>query len=292
LSDVASLLFTVATGAAPLTGSALALSIAPDVETPTLPGFEFRYRLDGGRPTVRSFRFMNTETISKGDMLNFEEGEVDVGSTGDGELLGVAVETLDGEKGVTEIRVIVDGDAVYAVEDPNDRRKGATLDLVGFTAKQGVGPSVNGELTVVVDCSAGEETLVRITIGKQHRTGERKTKPAGGELNAAIARAVVRYHNEHLGRGPTKARAFHRDNVVVVVLEDTMTRAERTLAASGRTDAVVRLREAFQETMRVDLVAAIEELTGRKVVAFMSANNIDPDMAAELFVLDRPLGGD
>lgn len=44
--------------------------------------------------------------------------------------------------------------------------------------------------------------------------------------------------------------------------------------------------------MRHDLVAAVEELTGRTVVAFMSDNHVDPDMAAELFVLDSPVPGE
>jgi uncharacterized protein YbcI len=114
----------------------------------------------------------------------------------------------------------------------------------------------------------------------------------GGRLNAALADAVVRIHNQYLGRGPSKGQAFFRDRVVVVVMEETLTKAERSLAESGRRDHVLGMRQEFQRTMEEDLVQAVEELTGCKVVAFMSDNHIDPDMAGELFVLDRPIPGE
>jgi uncharacterized protein YbcI len=110
-----------------------------------------------------------------------------------------------------------------------------------------------------------------------------------GELNASIARAAVRLHRSHVGRGPTKARAFFRGNIVVVVLEEVLTQSERSLVASGRHDAVIRVREALLETMRADLIAAIETLTDRGVTALMSATHLEPDMAAEIFMLDRPV---
>ena len=49
---------------------------------------------------------------------------------------------------------------------------------------------------------------------------------------------------------------------------------------------VLDYRAEFQAAMREDAIASIEELTGRKVMAFMSANHIAPDLAAELFVLE------
>lgn len=121
---------------------------------------------------------------------------------------------------------------------------------------------------------------------------EQATQSTGGRLNQAIANAVVRRHKRFLGRGPTKAQAFFRHNVVVVVMQDTLTEAERNLAASGDHAAVLEMRQRYQQTMRVDLEDAIEELTGRKVEAFLSGNHIGPDLAFELFVLDRPVEGE
>jgi uncharacterized protein YbcI len=107
----------------------------------------------------------------------------------------------------------------------------------------------------------------------------------GGELGAAISNAVVRLMAEYTGRGPTKARTSIRDDVIMVVLEDTLTKGERTLVSDGRSDKVIALRGEFQAAMTSDAVAAVEQLTGRSVTAFMSANHIDPDLAAEIFVL-------
>lgn len=114
----------------------------------------------------------------------------------------------------------------------------------------------------------------------------------GGQLNAAVADACVRVHNQYLGRGPSKAQAFFRDRVIVVVMEQILTKAERTLVDSGRPDHVLSMRREFQSTMEEDLTRSVEELTGCRVVAFMSDNHLDPDIAGELFILDRPVPGE
>ena len=49
---------------------------------------------------------------------------------------------------------------------------------------------------------------------------------------------------------------------------------------------MLEMRRAYQETMRPELIAIVERLTGRKVAAFMSANHVDPDVAVETFVLE------
>jgi uncharacterized protein YbcI len=87
-----------------------------------------------------------------------------------------------------------------------------------------------------------------------------------GRLGANISRAVVRLFSEHTGRGPTKARTTIDANLVVVLLQDSVTHAEQTLAQAGKEAEVLRIRRSFQETMRPSLVAAIEGLTERNVV--------------------------
>ena len=119
-------------------------------------------------------------------------------------------------------------------------------------------------------------------------TGPREALTAG-ELNAAISRAVVQLLSEYAGRGPTKARTIHSGKFVLCVLEDTMTKAERSIAAGGYAEAVLKSRHALQHTMQADLIAAVEALTHRKVAAFMSDSHIEPDLAAEMFVLDEPV---
>jgi uncharacterized protein YbcI len=113
----------------------------------------------------------------------------------------------------------------------------------------------------------------------------------GGALDAAISNAVVGLLGEHVGRGPTKARTIHSGRFVLCVLEDTMTKAERNLAERGKEDFVLQMRHAFQVTMREELTDAVQALTERKVVAFLSANHVEPDIAVEVFVLDEPAAG-
>jgi uncharacterized protein YbcI len=106
-----------------------------------------------------------------------------------------------------------------------------------------------------------------------------------GRLAAAISNKVVRVITDYTGRGPTRARAYIQDDLVSVVVQDTLTKGERSLVQDGRAEVVMTMRKAFQDTMRDDLVAGIEELTGRRVLAFFSANHIGPDAALESFLL-------
>ena len=106
-----------------------------------------------------------------------------------------------------------------------------------------------------------------------------------GELRADISRTIVQLMHDHTGRGPMRARTHMDEDLVTVLLRDTMTATERRLIDAGESAIVLELRHKFQLTMEEDCVTAIERITGRSVEAFMSANHIDPDMAVELFVL-------
>ena len=107
-----------------------------------------------------------------------------------------------------------------------------------------------------------------------------------GPLAAAISNTVVKALARTTGRGPTKAKTTLGDNGVFVVLQDSLTHGERTLADAGEGRAVLDLRRRWQSVMQAEVSREIEELTGRKVVGFMSDNHIDPDLAVEVFVLE------
>jgi uncharacterized protein YbcI len=106
-----------------------------------------------------------------------------------------------------------------------------------------------------------------------------------GSISAAISNAVVGLLHDYTGRGPTHARTTIGADTVVVTLRNSLTKAERTLAGKGQAVEVLAMRRAFQNTMRDDLVAAVERLTGRRVEAFLSDNLHEPDVAVEVFLL-------
>jgi uncharacterized protein YbcI len=107
-----------------------------------------------------------------------------------------------------------------------------------------------------------------------------------GEQAAEISNWVVKLVTEHTGRGPTRARTYFNEDLVTVLLQDSLTRGENSLVREGRHELVLEIRLAFQQNMRPELVAGIERVTGRRVRAFLSANHIEPDVAIESFVLD------
>lgn len=131
-------------------------------------GFRYRGRKSGGYPTIQDLTYKDTETLSKGDLVNLEAGEIDLGATGDTNFLGLVLETQAGTDSTTKAKVIVDDDAIYGVYDANARVKGATLDIAGATGAQTVAASSNKEFVVYMDSTAAEETLVVFNVGKHH----------------------------------------------------------------------------------------------------------------------------
>src|ERR1700680_2587095 len=104
------------------------------------------------------------------------------------------------------------------------------------------------------------------------RTDDRTVVKTDGQLATAISTMVVRVLRKHTGRGPTKSRTSLSDDLIWVVVEDTLTHAERTLVANGRAELVLRVRQAFQDIMSSELIAGVEALSTRTVTAFFSDN--------------------
>jgi uncharacterized protein YbcI len=117
----------------------------------------------------------------------------------------------------------------------------------------------------------------------------RTERAAPGPMNLAIANVVVHLYRRRLGRGPTRARAFCRDNLVVMVMEDCLTPGERYLMNQGSPDTALEMRRQLHRAMRADLVEAVEGVTGRRVLAFLSDSQLTPDIAAQMFVLEAPV---
>jgi uncharacterized protein YbcI len=110
--------------------------------------------------------------------------------------------------------------------------------------------------------------------------------PAEQSVSARISGLIVQLLHTYTGRGPTSAWTSINAELVSVVLRDTLSRGELSLVADGQTELVLSLRQAYQRSMAPEMIAGVEKLTGRTVVAFLSANHLDPDIAVESFVLE------
>jgi uncharacterized protein YbcI len=107
-----------------------------------------------------------------------------------------------------------------------------------------------------------------------------------GRLRQEISAAMVGLYKQHFGEGPTRCRTYLHPELVIVVLGGGYSAAEQTLMEAGKWYEVREARLIWQDSMQAKFVDVIEELTDRKVAAFMSANRQDPDLAVEMFVLD------
>ena len=106
-----------------------------------------------------------------------------------------------------------------------------------------------------------------------------------GTLSSAISDAMVRVLSRYTGRGATSSWTILGRDLIVCVMGDSLTKGERSLVQHGKREAVLEIRKAFQESMAKDAIGVVEALSGRQVAAFMSNNNIDPDLSVEIFVL-------
>jgi uncharacterized protein YbcI len=112
------------------------------------------------------------------------------------------------------------------------------------------------------------------------------TEAQRSSVSSAISNLVVRVTREMTGRGPTQARTYMQEDLIVVVLRDTLTRGELQLVRNGRADHVRITRRYFQDAMREEIVSGVEELTGRRVIAFLSDSHFEPDLAVETLLLE------
>jgi uncharacterized protein YbcI len=106
-----------------------------------------------------------------------------------------------------------------------------------------------------------------------------------GEVRATISKEIVRLQAEYYGKGPTRAKTYIVEDLVVVVLEESFTRAEKTLAERGEKGAIEHIRRRFQQQMAEDFTSVVEQATGRKVRVFLSETNVDQDVSVETFLL-------
>jgi uncharacterized protein YbcI len=107
-----------------------------------------------------------------------------------------------------------------------------------------------------------------------------------GQLAAAISNAIVGIHSKHYGKGPTKAKTYLIDDMIVCVMQDVFTTVERTLIDVGKGELVREVRTAFQYSLRDEFIDAVTKIVGRPARAFMSQIDCNADMSLEFFLVE------
>jgi uncharacterized protein YbcI len=124
-------------------------------------------------------------------------------------------------------------------------------------------------------------------LASQMTSNDKRTteRAAHGEILTEVSEGLVKLLKEYYGKGPTQAKTYYEDDLVVCLLRGGFTAVEQTLLEGGRGAAVIDQRMAFQDVMRQRFEAVVEHATGRRVVGFMSGNQQHPDMICEVFIL-------
>ena len=121
----------------------------------------------------------------------------------------------------------------------------------------------------------------------EHPVPESTDNDAGnGSLSNEISRGLVVLTKARTGKGPTKTRTYIKDDLVVCLLRDGLTQTEKTLVADGNQSTVREVRSNLQSSFRDEAVTMVERVTNRKVISFLSTDDIENDVAAEIFILE------
>ena len=158
---------------------------------------------------------------------------------------------------------------------------GVRLARLARGRSQYVGSSAATLPFALVHMKRGDNRCLEVAV-----TDEATHHAVPGNALAEISTGLVQLHSRHYGKGPTKAKTYAFDELVVCVLRDGFTTVEHTLLAAGDGESVHQMRRSFQLVMEGEFRHVVEEATGRKVVAYMSTIHTDPDLAVELFVLE------
>ena len=108
----------------------------------------------------------------------------------------------------------------------------------------------------------------------------------GNSLLSAVTAAMVALHERYHHRAPVTAKTLLlSDEVLVCVLGGVYTDVEKTMIELQRDTIVRETRSEFQNAMQHKFIDAVEQLSGRYVVDFVSSHHVGPDMEIELFIL-------
>jgi uncharacterized protein YbcI len=108
----------------------------------------------------------------------------------------------------------------------------------------------------------------------------------GQSLLSRLSNEMVHAQKEFFGKGPTQAKSYMLDDLLLIVMRGGLTTAEKTMLDFGKPDQVRQFRQLFENEMTERLTSMVEELTGRQVLTYQSQVMFDPDLVVEMFVFD------
>jgi uncharacterized protein YbcI len=118
------------------------------------------------------------------------------------------------------------------------------------------------------------------------------TPLTGDELLDAVTDAMVALHQRYHHRAPVTAKTLLLDDeMLVCVMGGVYTDVEKTMIELQRAPIVQETRSTFQVAMQNKFISAVERLSGREVLTFISNHHVGPDMEVELFMLEPPAPG-
>ncbi|MEW6066189.1 hypothetical protein P378_03050 [Desulforamulus profundi] len=111
-----------------------------------------------------------------------------------------------------------------------------------------------------------------------------------GQIEDDIAKAIIQWEKDYMGRGPEDAKTDILRNMIIVSLRGVLSKAEQHLARdkAGMT-LVKKLRQQLVEQGRSELDKVVAEITSAKVVSLHTDISTKTGERIFIFVMDRNL---
>jgi uncharacterized protein YbcI len=123
-------------------------------------------------------------------------------------------------------------------------------------------------------------------LDKEFRMPDRPDTTA---VEEQLGKELLRLHRESYGRGAGESRVYLHDDLVVCLLDEIeLLPNEQFLIDNGDADGVLDVRTRYQQAIETTFRAAVERITGRRTVSFVSTTKLDPNYAVEIFRLGEP----
>jgi uncharacterized protein YbcI len=107
-----------------------------------------------------------------------------------------------------------------------------------------------------------------------------------------VSSSMAQMQKTAFGKGLVSTRSYLFDDMLLIVMREGLTVAEKTMLGFGQADLVRNFRQQFENEMTARIVGMIEDLTDRKVLTYQSQIMFDPDVVVEMFVFDRSITGE
>jgi uncharacterized protein YbcI len=109
-----------------------------------------------------------------------------------------------------------------------------------------------------------------------------------GQLERTLSQRLQAYYRQQLGHQPSKISCQLFDSQLALILEDSITPAEKLLVKEGKEALAEKVRFSLNDATKPELKSLIQEILGVEVTDLLSDATLDTGRTGIIAVLENP----